>query len=322
MIRLQRRVRITINEQGPSLDDPTSGGPVPFGPTPGGPTPSGQIADGRAISNGFAGVPAMHGLGRHYELVLTVLGEINPVSAYLMDIKDLDAAARQGALPILERACREHPGADVATILAPMFAASAEIVQRRAAERRSTARLASLRLQLTPTYAWTLAATRPMLDTGSSNMRAMLRQQFDFAASHRLHVPTLSDEQNRALFGKCNNPGGHGHNYRVEAVVEVALSDPPQSRVNLHDLERAVHDSIIERFDHMYLNVDVPEFRQPGGVNPSVEEIARVCYEHLKAALDRGPRRGTLRELTVWETDRTSATFSGSALPPGGSEHE
>ncbi|MEO0483847.1 MAG: 6-carboxytetrahydropterin synthase, partial [Planctomycetota bacterium] len=137
---------------------------------------------------------------------------------------------------------------------------------------------------------------------------ALLRERFDFAAAHRLHVPTLSDDENRAIFGKCNNPSGHGHNYQIEPCVELdtaALADVP---FGFAELERATHEQVITPFDHKHLNTDTPEFGE-AGVNPSVENMARVFFDRLAPAVRRASAAATLRSITVWETDRTSCTY-------------
>jgi 6-pyruvoyltetrahydropterin/6-carboxytetrahydropterin synthase len=141
----------------------------------------------------------------------------------------------------------------------------------------------------------------------------VLRQRFDFAAAHRLHVDGLSDAENRELFGKCNNPSGHGHNYQVEPAVAAPLPVSGRERgaampFTMRDLERLTDEAIIAPFDHTNLNLDPPDFSR-AGVNPSVEHIARVCYERLGAAIDATGTGARLLEVTVWETDRTRCTY-------------
>lgn len=137
---------------------------------------------------------------------------------------------------------------------------------------------------------------------------AIIRQQFDFAAAHRLHCPSLSDEENRSTFGRCNNPSGHGHNYRVEAAFGVQTQAPQP--VTVGEIERLVDEAVISRFDHKHLNEDTEEFAPEGGVNPSVENIAEVCYRRLAAASEAAfSGKCWVHEVTVWETDRTSASF-------------
>jgi 6-pyruvoyltetrahydropterin/6-carboxytetrahydropterin synthase len=141
---------------------------------------------------------------------------------------------------------------------------------------------------------------------------ALLRQQFEFAASHRLHIASLSEAQNRELFGKCNNPRGHGHNYRVEPCVEVEVPTRGPAKFGLRELESLTAELIINRYDHKHLNEDTVEFG-PSGLNPSVENIAKVCFDHLAPAVSRAGAR--LRSITVWETDKTGCTYPADAAP-------
>jgi 6-pyruvoyltetrahydropterin/6-carboxytetrahydropterin synthase len=167
--------------------------------------------------------------------------------------------------------------------------------------------VASLTWRLTPTYSITLERT--------NMVSILLRQRFDFAAAHRLHVPSLSDEQNRAIFGRCNNPAGHGHNYGVQPTVRVALSDDPMAApaFDLAALERVTDATLIQPFDHTHLNEDTAEFATGLGLNPSVEHIARVFYERLKPAIAAASAgQAELVDITVWETERTSACYAGT----------
>lgn len=256
-----------------------------------GPAPAGE-------SNGFAGSPSMHGLGRHYELDVRVAGEPDPVTGYLLDIKAIDRAARVGAVPVIAEACRTSPGSDPCLLVARV----AESL-RSALDEPGGPRLESVRWRLSPYYAVEVSARTPG--------PVLVRQRFDFSAAHRLHAPELTDEENRRLFGKCNHPSGHGHNYQLEVCVEVRPAGPREPGFALAELERVVQRAVLDRFDHKHLNVDVPEFSCEGGVQPTVENIARVCHDLLAAPVRELCRGATLRCVTVWETDRTSATYPG-----------
>ncbi len=257
--------------------------------------------------NGFGGVPAMEGLGAHYEMVVEVSGEPSRATGYLINIKDIDRAVRDACVPMVGRAVREG-GRDAAGTLAEMWTTLAASL---------SVRLCGLRWRLTPYLSVERSAEAGEVRAMGSSV--ILRQQFDLAAAHRLHSLTLSEEENRRLFGKCNNPNGHGHNYRVEAAFALASGDGKgrSASVNAGELERLVQEAIIERYDHKHLNLDCPEFDEArGGVNPSVEHIARVFFERLAPRVDAwggGASRGviSLRSVTVWETDRTSATYPG-----------
>lgn len=136
----------------------------------------------------------------------------------------------------------------------------------------------------------------------------LLRQKFDFAAAHRLHVPGWTDEENRRAFGKCNNARGHGHNYQVEPCVAIRL-DAPVPTFTLQHLEAITDAAVIQRFDHKHLNEDTSEFATIGGLNPSVENIAKIVFGILAPEIAKASPDAQLRSITVWETDRTCATF-------------
>ena len=131
-----------------------------------------------------------------------------------------------------------------------------------------------------------------------------LSQKFEFSASHRLHNPALSDDENRKSFGKCNHPTGHGHNYEVQ----VTLRGRPNENGLLVDVpafETIVNDYAIEKLDHKNLNVDVPEFAE---VIPTVENIAMTIYRMLKKRFTG--IGADLASVTVWETPKTWCEYS------------
>lgn len=133
---------------------------------------------------------------------------------------------------------------------------------------------------------------------------ALLVHRFDFAASHRLHCRSLDDAANRRIFGKCNNPAGHGHNYRLETEVRVPIGDAPALRGG--EVERIVREHAVDRLDHKHLNTDVADFSD---TNPSVERIAEVCHRWLAAPLKAAG--GELVRVRLWETEKTSAIYPG-----------
>ena len=131
-----------------------------------------------------------------------------------------------------------------------------------------------------------------------------LSQKFEFSATHRLHNPQLSEEENRRTFGKCNNPHGHGHNYELQ----VTLAGTPDSNGLLIDVpafERIVSSTVIDRFDHKNLNQELPEFRE---LVPTVENIAMTIYRLLKPQF--AGEGATLASVTVWETPKTWCEYS------------
>ena len=115
-------------------------------------------------------------------------------------------------------------------------------------------------------------------------MRAYFGRRYVLSASHRLHVDALSAEENRAVYGKCNNPHGHGHNYTVEVLVGGEPEAGTGMVVNLADLDAVVRAQVLERFDHANLNLD-PAFAQRA---PTTENFCRVIFDVLKDALSKG----------------------------------
>jgi 6-pyruvoyltetrahydropterin/6-carboxytetrahydropterin synthase len=125
-----------------------------------------------------------------------------------------------------------------------------------------------------------------------------------FSAAHRLHSADLSDEQNKEIFGKCNNPHGHGHNYVLEVTVKGEI-DPKNGMVmNLVDLKKAIEEAIINEVDHKHLNYDVPVFRE---INPTAENMVVVFWKLLEMRLPKG----MLYEMKLHETENNVAIYRG-----------
>lgn len=263
--------------------------------------------------NTFAAWPAMRGLGRYYELHVTCRGEADEQTGYFINIKHIDTAVRRCALPILRAAIADEQAA-LRTPLGNLMRSMFDALQPELG--RSVYRLS---LQLTPTLALELESSSP---EPTAMNHVLMKQQYEFSAAHRLHVPTLSDQQNRDTFGKCNNPAGHGHNYRIEVVVRCPI-DLQGHTLDPAALDAVVDEHVIEKLDHQHLNHDVPEFAD---LNPSVEHIARVVWDFLAPAPAPGsqghpespnpfPPGVQLDEISVWETGKTVCTYRGATAP-------
>ena len=123
-----------------------------------------------------------------------------------------------------------------------------------------------------------------------------------FNAAHRLHNATFSDAKNAELFGKCNNPNYHGHNY--ELIVKLTGEVNPETGYvyDTKELSKLLKENILERFDHKNLNLDVPEFKS---INPTAENIVLVIYDILRAQIDT---RYELN-LRLYETERNFVEY-------------
>lgn len=125
-----------------------------------------------------------------------------------------------------------------------------------------------------------------------------------FAAAHRVHNPALSDEENESLFGKCNNPHWHGHNYLLEVSVRGELEEKTGYVMDLGRLRDLVVKEIIEKVDHRNLNVDVDFMR---GVIPTTENVAVACWRILEPRI----RPATLVRIRLWESENNYVEYAG-----------
>ncbi len=124
-------------------------------------------------------------------------------------------------------------------------------------------------------------------------------RRYPFSASHRLHAPQLSDEQNREIFGKCNNPFGHGHNYVLEVTVRGPVDSATGLVVNAQALDRLVRNQVLVRYDHRNLNADVPVFAT---VPPTTENVTSEIRKDLAS---HWPETfPALERIRIYETER------------------
>lgn len=129
-------------------------------------------------------------------------------------------------------------------------------------------------------------------------------RRLHFNAAHRVHNPALSDAENIALFGKCNNPNWHGHNY----ILDVTVSGPIEERtgyvIDLGTVRDIVTREVIDKVDHRNFNVEVDFMR---GIIPTTENIVVAMWRVLQPAV----APGRLTRLTLWETPNNYVEYSG-----------
>jgi len=132
-----------------------------------------------------------------------------------------------------------------------------------------------------------------------------LTRRYPFSASHRLQVDALSAEENRELFGKCNNPYGHGHNYVLEVSVAGEAEPGFGMLIDRADLDQLVRNSVLADIDHRDMNADVPEFQD---LNPTTENLALVIGRRLCRAWRRQYPASAVRlsRIRLEETGRNS----------------
>lgn len=150
--------------------------------------------------------------------------------------------------------------------------------------------------------------------TENGSVKIELGRRYRFAASHRLHNPNLSEEENCRIYGKCNNPYGHGHNYVLEVLVSGKVDSSTGMITNLADLDGYVEREILEPFDHKSLNEDVAAFRDRV---PTTENLCIEIFRRLQSF-----PKAKLERVRVQETSNNSFEYAGdNAEGLGGSTH-
>jgi 6-pyruvoyltetrahydropterin/6-carboxytetrahydropterin synthase len=134
-------------------------------------------------------------------------------------------------------------------------------------------------------------------------MKAYLTRRYLFSASHRLHSPDMSVEENQAVYGKCNNPHGHGHNYALEVTVAGQVAPATGMVCNLVDLDGFVLEKILQRFDHQNLNT-LAEFHE---TVPTTENLCKEIYD----ILHKDFRHAEVDKVRVEETMLNSFAYAG-----------
>lgn len=141
-------------------------------------------------------------------------------------------------------------------------------------------------------------------------MKAYLTRRYMLSASHRLHSDEMSADENRATYGKCNNPYGHGHNYMIEITVSGPVDQQTGMVCNLVDLDDFVQKQILDRYDHQNLNL-LPEFAK---AVPTTENLCVSVYQIVK----RGFGQAHLEKVRIEETMLNSFEYAGEESLVGG----
>ncbi|XP_046629174.1 6-pyruvoyl tetrahydrobiopterin synthase isoform X1 [Neodiprion virginianus] len=132
-----------------------------------------------------------------------------------------------------------------------------------------------------------------------------LTRKETISACHRLHSPHLTDEQNAAIYGKCNNFWGHGHNYTVEVTVRGPVDEKTGMVMNISDLKIYMKNVLMDKLDHKNLDKDVPYFKH---VVSTTENVAIFVFDELKKEM---PKPDLLYEVKIYETDKNIVIYRG-----------
>ena len=257
--------------------------------------PERSEAENRALFGTWA---SRWGHGHNYVVELTVAGELDERTGMVVNITDVDKALRHAIAPLRDKHLTyevphfaQHPPTteNIALYLAAAF---------RSAFTDPAAHLTKLSVWETPTLA-------AHLNLEENTTMVALTRCLDFAASHRLHAPALTDTENLAVFGKCNNPAGHGHNYGVEVTV-IGEPDPTTGMiVDLVALDRLLDREVMDAFDHKNLNTDTDDFKN---TNPTSENLTLAIWRRLEGKI---PAPAQLHKVVVRETERNYFEYEG-----------
>jgi 6-pyruvoyltetrahydropterin/6-carboxytetrahydropterin synthase len=254
--------------------------------------------ENEALFGVYAG---QEGHGHNYTVELTVEGEIDPRTGMVVNIAEIDRVLKREVVQVLDSRFLNREVAYFAG-RAPTVENIARFAWEQVAPHLpSEGTLAAVKVWESPTL-W--AEVR---DKKETEMVVSLTRAYDFSAAHRLHSKELTDQENLAIFGKCNNPHGHGHNYEVEVTL-AGEPDPKTGMLySLESLDRVVEEEVLKPFDHKHLNLDTPEFAD---LNPTSEMLTVVIWNKLARRL---PTQGNPRldKVVVRETARNYFEYRG-----------
>jgi 6-pyruvoyltetrahydropterin/6-carboxytetrahydropterin synthase len=136
---------------------------------------------------------------------------------------------------------------------------------------------------------------------------AYLTRRECFSACHRLHSEALTDEENRAIYSKCNNPNGHGHNYVVEVTVKGPVEVATGMVMNIQELKENMDAAIMQTMDHKSIDKDVPYFAH---LVSTTENVSIFVWEQLKQVMAKPE---LLYEVKIWETEKNIVLYRGES---------
>lgn len=245
--------------------------------------------------------------GHNYFLEVTVEGEINPATGIILNIKELDEIVKKTVVSRLDKKLLNRVFDEFNQTPPTSENLAVRIANELKAALPKETRLSGVRLEETPLDAveWR-PRSKATNEKGLMNqMQIQVTRSYEFAASHRLHSPHLSDEENIALFGKCNYANGHGHNYILEVTVSGPINPIDGRVIPPDELDSLVNREVADRYDHRHLNLDIPEFE---GLITSTEVLTKMIWDRLKPVI---PAPVRLYKVLVRETARNIFEYSG-----------
>jgi 6-pyruvoyltetrahydropterin/6-carboxytetrahydropterin synthase len=240
----------------------------------------------------FGKCTSPYGHGHNYTLDVTISGDLDPLTGMVMNMTELKAIVGE----VLDEFDHKHLNEDT-----PYFREQIPTTENFvrvlwgliAARLPAAARLVQLRLY---EQADLWADYDGAEETGFA-------RAYSFAAAHRLHAPALTDEENRTIYGKCNNPNGHGHNYTLEVSVGGPIDTATGMVIDLTAIDRTVR-AVLDQFDFHHIDREVAAFAH---MPSTAENIVVYLWNELAPRFE-----GRLRQLKLWETRKNVFTYAGS----------
>lgn len=244
----------------------------------------------------FGSCAGPSGHGHDYECEVTVRGETDPETGIVVNLADLKPLLEEAIVEPLDREflTAQHPfcrgqvptGENLSRLIWHCLEASMAGFQL-------------YRVRLAESAHLYVDCLRK-----DNDLMVFLTRSYEFSAAHRLHSFHLTDERNQEIFGKCNSPYGHGHNYKLEVTVEGPVDERTGMMVDLPYLDCVVNEEVLARYDHKNLNMDTEEFRE---LNPTTENLVKVIWRRMAPRLTH-PK---LYRVTVQETEKNSFSYYG-----------
>lgn len=244
---------------------------------------------------GAAANPNSH--GHNYVLEVMVKGNVDIDDGMVINLTTLDALLKREILANYDHKHlnRQHPVFAKNPHLQPTCESIAMEIWQRLVSSLPAEMLYRVRLY---------ESTTNFADYYGEGPMVYLTKVYEFSAAHRLHSHVLSDEENQEIFGKCNNPAGHGHNYVLEVTVKGDVDTRTGLVSGLNFLDEVVQKQVYARFDYKHLNLDTPEFEI---LNPTSENFVKVLWDVLEPNL----RPVVLHRLRLRETPKNHFDYYG-----------
>jgi 6-pyruvoyltetrahydropterin/6-carboxytetrahydropterin synthase len=244
--------------------------------------------------NSYSAKPTGQGLAIFFALRVGLECKPNEDTGFVVNVTEIDSVVRNLVVPVFDEAVkRNYRNRKHISLggLCELLDYSKIILSEHFAQMR----LSELTLELNP------VRIIGIVNFKNGGKMICFSEKFDFAAMHKLWNDKFSEKQNFEAFGKCANAAGHGHNYEAEVVV--VIDENKIDDFSIAGYQKAVKENFVDFVDHKNLNADVEYFKHK---NPTVENIAAFAFGQLKGKFTNS----RLDKITIWETERTSCTYS------------